>query len=225
MWDLNSSTRDRTWVSCITRWILNHWTTKEVPAKSCPTLCDPIDGSPPGSPVPGTLQARTLEWVAISFSKEVPTFALILSSPANVLFTNSVFFRCWRQYPRWETGISDHWKSISSSLNCNENNIQTRSPACMIGALLISLTSCSVFTLCSGHVDFFPLLKHLKLSPAFQFYLLAELSSEISPWLVISYQSGLSSRVPASKRPFLILVSVVATFLLWCPFPPRMTSH
>ena len=34
----------------------------------CPTLCDPIDGSPPGSPVPGIFQARTLEWVAISFS-------------------------------------------------------------------------------------------------------------------------------------------------------------
>ena len=36
--------------------------------QSCPTLCDPIDGGPPGSPVPGSLQARTLEWVAISFS-------------------------------------------------------------------------------------------------------------------------------------------------------------
>ena len=36
--------------------------------QSCPTLCDPIDGSPPGSPGPGILQARTLEWVAISFS-------------------------------------------------------------------------------------------------------------------------------------------------------------
>ena len=36
--------------------------------QSCPTLCDPIDGSPPGSPVPGILQARTLEWVPISFS-------------------------------------------------------------------------------------------------------------------------------------------------------------
>ena len=36
--------------------------------QSCPTLCDPIDGSPPGSPVPGILQARTLVWVAISFS-------------------------------------------------------------------------------------------------------------------------------------------------------------
>ena len=36
--------------------------------QSCLTLCDPIDGSPPGSPVPGILQAKTLEWVAISFS-------------------------------------------------------------------------------------------------------------------------------------------------------------
>ena len=36
--------------------------------QSCPTLCDPIDGSPPGSPIPGILQARALEWVAIFFT-------------------------------------------------------------------------------------------------------------------------------------------------------------
>ena len=36
--------------------------------QSCPTLCDPIDSSPPGSSIPGILQAKTLEWVAISFS-------------------------------------------------------------------------------------------------------------------------------------------------------------
>ena len=53
----------------------NPWTAKEFPAataakslQSCPTLCDPIDGSPPGSPVPGILQTRTLKWVVISFS-------------------------------------------------------------------------------------------------------------------------------------------------------------
>ena len=39
----------------------------------CPTLCDPIDGSPPGSAIPGLLQARTLEWVAISFFENVHT--------------------------------------------------------------------------------------------------------------------------------------------------------
>jgi len=47
------------------------WAVAAAAAKSLqsyPTLCDPIDGSPPGSPVPGILQARTLEWVAISFS-------------------------------------------------------------------------------------------------------------------------------------------------------------
>ena len=49
----------------------SHWHTAAAAAKSlqsCPTLCDPRDGSPPGSPVPGILQARTLEWVAIAFS-------------------------------------------------------------------------------------------------------------------------------------------------------------
>ena len=49
----------------------NNWNYPAAAAKllqSCPTLCDPIDSSPPGSPVPGILQARTLEWVAISFS-------------------------------------------------------------------------------------------------------------------------------------------------------------
>ena len=57
--------------------------------QSCPTLCDPIDGSPPGFTAPGILQARTLEWVAISFSKcmkvksesEVAQSCLTLSNP------------------------------------------------------------------------------------------------------------------------------------------------
>ena len=52
-------------------WSLRDWSFTAAAAKSLqswPTLCDPIDGNPPGSPVPGILQARTLEWVAISFS-------------------------------------------------------------------------------------------------------------------------------------------------------------
>ena len=57
--------------------------------QSCSTLCDPIDSSPPGSPIPGYLQARTLEWVAISFSNakkvksesEVAQLYLTLSDP------------------------------------------------------------------------------------------------------------------------------------------------
>ena len=49
--------------------------------QSCPTLCDPIDGSPPGSSVPGILQARTLEWVAISFSSACMHAKLLQSCP------------------------------------------------------------------------------------------------------------------------------------------------
>ena len=51
----------------------------------CPTLCDPRDGSPPGSPIPGILQARTLEWVAISFSME----GLLNSKINNEMHTNA----------------------------------------------------------------------------------------------------------------------------------------
>ena len=53
------------------RWSLDSGSSQVAAAKSlqsCPTLCDPTDGSPPGSPIPGILQARILEWVAISFS-------------------------------------------------------------------------------------------------------------------------------------------------------------
>ena len=68
---------DQTWVSCIASRFNTIWATREAQSRyaaaaeslqSCPTLCDPIDGSPPGCPIPGILQARTLEWVAISFS-------------------------------------------------------------------------------------------------------------------------------------------------------------
>jgi len=77
------------WCHLHIRWLLTFFSTVLIPAcassslafcimysaaaakslQSCPTLCDPIDGSPPGSSIPGILQARTLEWVAISFSK------------------------------------------------------------------------------------------------------------------------------------------------------------
>ena len=48
--------------------LLTHYAAAAKSLQSCPTLCDPIDGSPLGSSVPGILQARTLEWVAIAFS-------------------------------------------------------------------------------------------------------------------------------------------------------------
>ena len=56
------------WKNYIAIIITINWTAAAKTLQSCPTLCDPRDGSPPGSPIPGILQARTLEWVAISFS-------------------------------------------------------------------------------------------------------------------------------------------------------------
>ena len=53
---------------CMTSWCLAAVAVAAKSLQPCPTLCDPIEGSPPGSPVPGILQARTLKWVAISFS-------------------------------------------------------------------------------------------------------------------------------------------------------------
>ena len=60
------------------RWVIFHAAAKSL--QSCPTLCDPIDSSPPDSPVLGILQARILEWVAISFSNELITIYLHCST-------------------------------------------------------------------------------------------------------------------------------------------------
>ena len=60
--------------------------------QSCPTLCDPIDASPPGSLVPGILQARTLEWVAISFSNNKCIF-----SP-NASLSHFLFTTLWLSF-------------------------------------------------------------------------------------------------------------------------------
>ena len=73
----SSQPRNWTMVSCIAGRVFTSWAIRESPhlnaaaaksLQSCPTLCNPVDSRPPGSPIPGILQARTLEWVAISFS-------------------------------------------------------------------------------------------------------------------------------------------------------------
>ena len=66
--------------------------------QSCPTLCDPIDGSPPGSPVPGVLQARTLEWVGCTLETSKPGFSPSMAfflpfSFKNVSFINFFVFK------------------------------------------------------------------------------------------------------------------------------------
>ena len=61
-------TKSQTWLSDWMNWLGTAAAAATKSLQSCPTLWDPIDGSPPGSTIPGILQARTLEWVAISFS-------------------------------------------------------------------------------------------------------------------------------------------------------------
>ena len=64
------------------QWNFSHFAAAAAKSfQSCLTLCDPIDGSPPGSPVPGILQTRTLEWVAISFSKAWKSKVKVKSCP------------------------------------------------------------------------------------------------------------------------------------------------
>ena len=92
-------------------------------AQSCPILCDPIDSSPPGSPVPGILQARTLEWVAISFSRVTGKFGLGIQNEAGqrliefcqenaLVIANTLFEQHKRRLhmdiTRWSTQKSDY---------------------------------------------------------------------------------------------------------------------
>ena len=80
--------------------------------QSCPTLCSPIDGSPPGSPVPGILQARTLEWVAMSFSNAWNWKVKVKSpSVSNSLWPHGLqptrLLRPW-DFPGKSTGVGCH---------------------------------------------------------------------------------------------------------------------
>ena len=75
--------------------------------QSCPTLCDPIDGSPLGSPVPGILQARTLEWVAISFSNAWKWKVKVKSLSRVQPSATSRLLRPW-DFPGKSTGVGCH---------------------------------------------------------------------------------------------------------------------
>ena len=92
------------------------------PLQSCPTLCNPIDGSPPGSHVPGILQARTLEWVAISFSKawkwkvkvKLLSRVRLLVTPWTAAYQAPLSMRFSRQ---------EYWSGLPlpSQINCHSN--------------------------------------------------------------------------------------------------------
>ena len=84
-------------------------TTKSL--QSCPTLCDPIDGSPLGSPVPGILQARTLEWVAISFSNAWK-WKVKVKSLSHVRLSATPWMAAHQALPSLGFSRQEHWSGL-----------------------------------------------------------------------------------------------------------------
>ena len=82
--------------------------------QSCPTLCDPIDGSPPGSPVPGILQARTLEWVAISFSN-AGKWKVQVKSPSRVQLFSTPWTAAYQAPPSMGFSSQEYWSGVPLS--------------------------------------------------------------------------------------------------------------
>ena len=115
----SSQPRDQTQVSHIAGRFFTSWGSREAQKdaaaaakllQSCLTLCDPRDGSPPGSPVPGILQARTLEWVAISFSNAWKWSRSVVSDflqPHGLQFTR--LLRPW-DFPGKSSGVLEPTK-------------------------------------------------------------------------------------------------------------------
>ena len=82
--------------------------------QSCPTLCDPIDGSPPGSSVPGILQARTLEWLAISFSNAWK-WKVKVKSLSRVQLSATPWTAAYQAPPSMEFSRQEYWSGSASS--------------------------------------------------------------------------------------------------------------
>ena len=96
------------------RWTFTVWATAAAKAlQSCPTLCDPIDGSPPGSPVPGTLQARTLEWVAISFSNAWK-WKVKVKSLSRVRLLATPWTAAYQASPSMGFSRQEYWSGVPS---------------------------------------------------------------------------------------------------------------
>ena len=147
--DLSSLTRDWIRPPCTGRQSLNHWTAREVSMKGsalwlllttttkslqlCPTLCDPIDGSPPGFPVPGTLQARTLEWVAISFSNAWKWKVKVkVKSLSRVRLFETPWTTAFQAPPSMGFSRQEYWSGVPSLAHPNFQFHQS----CPLGPLL-----------------------------------------------------------------------------------------
>ena len=107
--------------------------------QSCPTLCDLIDGSPPGSSIPGIFQARTLEWVAISFSNarkwKVKVKSLSCVQPLVTPWTAT-----YQAPPSMGFARQQYWKGLPLPSPNRQLNEYKRTPSNVIDHLLTSIT-------------------------------------------------------------------------------------
>ena len=85
--------------------------------QSCPTLCNPIEGSPPGSPIPGILQARTLEWVALSFSNAWK-WKVKVKSLNPVLLSVTPWTAAYQVPPSMGFSRQEYWSGVPLLLQC-----------------------------------------------------------------------------------------------------------
>ena len=115
------------WLSTLSPWG-NRLQTYSITAKSrqsCPSLCDPIDCSPPGSPIPRILQARTLEWVAISFSK-ASKWKVKVKSLSRVQLSATPWTAACQALPSMGFSRQEYWSGVplpspTQSLMCSES--------------------------------------------------------------------------------------------------------
>ena len=98
--------------------------------QSCPTLCDPIDGSPPGSSVPGILQARTLEWVAISFSNAWK-WKVKVKSVSRVWPLETPWTVAYQAPPSMGFSRQEYWSGVPLPSPCLHSTL-----ACSLGFML-----------------------------------------------------------------------------------------
>ena len=92
--------------------------------QSCPTLCDPIDGTLPGSPIPGILQARTLEWVAISFSNAWK-WKVKVKSLSRVWLPATPWTAAHQTHPSMGFSRQEYWSGCHCPLKANQCQIIT----------------------------------------------------------------------------------------------------
>ena len=169
--------------------------------QSCPTLCDPIDGSPPGSTIPGILQARTLEWVAISFSsagkRKVKVKSLsrvwLLATPGTAALQVSPSMGFSRQ---------EYWCGVPLP-----------SPLTQFRLLLMSLTLVSILLplfILLNHPAVPKHSRHTPISRSLHCFLFLKYS-DLSTWLISSSSLRIYPNSILSVRPYLTTLFIIST--------------